>query len=127
MTRTSYVPIAVASVALAAALAAWGTFGEAEDRWGSYLAVLAIIAIGALVVFAGIVPRVEHAGPVGVVFSAAAVLSIAVFWSGLPIVLAAGGAVLGWVARVSVLGRIAIALSALAVVADVVVYVMDMA
>ena len=126
MTRTAIAPVATAAAAGAAALAAWGTFGEAEDHWGSYLAVLAIIAVGALAVFAGVVPRVERAGVVGVVLSAAALLTIAVFWSGLPIVLAAGGALLGWTARDRPAGRAAIALAALAIVADVVVYVTDM-
>jgi hypothetical protein len=126
VTRTSNAPIALGSVAFAAALAAWGTFGEAEDHWGSYFAVLAIIAAGALVVFAGVVPRVEQTGAVGVALSTAALLAIAVFWSGLPIVLAAGGAALGWTARDRFVGRAAIALAALAVLADLVVYVADM-
>jgi hypothetical protein len=61
-----------------------------------------------------------------VALSAAALLTVAVFWSGLPIVLAAGGALLGWTARDRLLGRAAIALAALAIVADLVVYVADM-
>jgi hypothetical protein len=126
MTRTSIAPVAAGSVAGAAALAAWGTFGETEDHWWSYLAVLAIIAVGALVVFAGVVPRVERAGAVGVGLSAAALLAVAVFWSGLPVVLAAGGALLGWTARDRPLGRAAIALAVLAIVADLAVYVADM-
>ena len=126
MTRTATAQVATFAVAGAAALAAWGTFGEAEDHWGSYFAVLGVIAVGALVVFAGIVPRAERAGAVGVALSAAALLTIAVFWSGLPVVLAAGGALLGWTARDRLLGRAAIALATLAVVADVAVYVTDM-
>src|SRR5262245_47867592 len=118
--RTAIAPIAAVSVFLAAALAAWGTFGEAGDQpWGDYLPVLAIIGVAALAVFAVVFPRAERAGAVGLVLSALAVLTIAVFWSGLPVVLAAGGILLGWKARSQPLGRAAIALGALAVLADV--------
>jgi hypothetical protein len=128
MQRTAIAPVASASVAVAAALAAWGTFGEHGDQpWGEYLVVLGIIAVGALAVFAGVVPRTERAGAAGLVLSALGLLAIAVFWSGLPVVFGAGGLLLGWTARDRVLGRAAIALGALAIVADVVVYVMDMA
>jgi hypothetical protein len=126
MTRTGTAPVAAVSTAFAALLAAWGTFGETEDHWGAYLAVLAIIAVGSLVVFAVVVPRVERAGAVGVVLSALAILTIAVFWSGLPVVLAAGGMLLGWTARDRLLGRAAIALGVLAIAADLLVYVADM-
>jgi hypothetical protein len=56
-------------------------------------------------------------------------VSVAVFWSGLPPVLAAGGALLGWAGRNAVSGarvsRIAVVLGALALAADVLVYVGD--
>lgn len=126
--RTAIAPIAAASIFLAAALAAWGTFGETGDQpWGDYLVVLAVIGVAALAVFAVVVPRAERAGAVGLVLSALGVLTIAVFWSGLPVVLAAGGILLGWKARSQAFGRAAIALGALAILADVVVYVLDMA
>ena len=127
MQRTAIAPVASASVFVAAALAAWGTFGEDEDHWANYLIVLAIIAVGALAVFAVVVPRAERAGAVGLVLSALGVLTVAVFWSGLPVVLGAGGVLLGWRARDQMPGRAAIALGALAIVADIVVYVLDMA
>ena len=41
--------------------------------------------------------------------------------------LAAGGVLLGWTARDRMTGRAAIALGVLAIVADVVVYILDMA
>ena len=63
----------------------------------------------------------------GLVLSALGVLTVAVFWSGLPVVLGAGGVLLGWKARDQMPGRAALALGALAIVADVVVYVLDMA
>jgi hypothetical protein len=128
MTRTAITPVAAASTATAAALAAWGTFGEHGDQpWGEYLAVLGIIAVGALAVFAWVVPRMEHTAGTGLVLSSLGVLAIAVFWSGLPVVLGAGGALLGWASRERVLGKAAVALGVLAIVADVVVYVLDMA
>ena len=127
MQRTAIAPIATLSVLVAAALAAWGTFGETGDQpWGDYLVVLAVIAVGALVVFAVVVPRAERAGAIGLVLSAFAVLTVAVFWSGLPVVLGAGGLLLGWSSRDSFPGRAAVALGALAIAADVIVYVADM-
>ena len=123
MQRTAIAPVASASVFVAAALAAWGTFGEDEDHWASYLIVLAIIAVGALAVFAVVVPRAERAGAVGLVLSALGVLSVAVFWSGLPVVFGAAACCSAGAARDQMPGRAAIALGALAIVADLVVYV----
>jgi hypothetical protein len=130
MARTASVPIALAAAALAAALAAWGTFGDEDHGWGEYVVVLAIIAVAALAVFGWAVPRwagSPAAGRTALVLSVLGVLSIAAFWSGLPPVLAAGGAVLGWAARDRTAGRVAIALGALVLLADLVVYVADMA
>lgn len=139
MTRTSIAPVAIGCTLLAAALAAWGTFGhesgaaqaveESGHGLGEYLIVLAIIAVGALVVFGWVVPRwasSPDAGRTALALSVLGVLSIAAFWSGLPPVLAAGGAALGWAARERLAGRLAIALAAFALVADLVVYVTDM-
>jgi hypothetical protein len=139
MNRTSIVPVAVVSTLVAAALAAWGTFGhengaahavdEGGQSVGEYLVVLGIIGVGALAVFGWAVPRwggSPTAGRTALVLSVLGLLSVAIFWSGLPPVLAAGGAVLGWAARERASGRGAIALGALAIVADLVVYVTDM-
>ena len=129
MTRTATLPVAAAAIALAAALAAWGTFGEDHAEPGEYLIVLAIIVVGAVVVFGWAVPRWASsptAARTALVLSVLGVLSIAVFWSGLPPVLAAGGALLGWGARERTAGKAAIAIATLALVADLVVYVQDM-
>jgi hypothetical protein len=139
MNRTSIVPVAVVSTLVAAALAAWGTFGhesgaahaveEGGHSVGEYVIVLAIIAVGALAVFGWAVPRwggSPAAGRTALVLSVLGLLSIAAFWSGLPPVLAAGGTVLGWAARDRAAGRAAIVLGVLVLVADVVVYVTDM-
>jgi hypothetical protein len=139
MNRTSIAPAAAVSAVIAAALAAWGTFGhesgavhaveEGGDGVGEYLVVLAIIAVGALAVFGWAVPRSAGspaAGRTALVLGVLGVLSIAAFWSGLPPVLATGAAVLGWTARDRLAGRAAIALGVLAIAADVIVYITDM-
>lgn len=120
-------------IALAAGLAAWGVFGDdPHDAW-EYLAVLGMIAAGALIVFGWIVPRglrKESAGATAIALSALGVLTIAVFWSGLPPVLAAGGLVLGvagWSARTGAwLCRAATVVGAFAIVGDIVIYIGDM-
>jgi hypothetical protein len=129
MARTAMAPFALAAGGIAAALAAWGTFGDEGYGWGEYLVVLAIIAVSALAVFGWAVPRwatSPAAGRSALVLSVLGVLSIAAYWSGLPPVLAAGGAVLGWAARDRPAGKAAIVLGALVLVADLVVYVLDM-
>lgn len=137
MNRT-ITPFALGCTLLAAALAAWGTFGHesgaAEVEGGAhgvgeYLIVLAIIAVAALVVFGWAVPRWASspaAGRTALVLSVLGVVSVAAFWSGLPPVLAGGGALLGWAARGRATGKLGMALGAFALVADLVVYVADM-
>ncbi len=133
--RARLVPAAASlSIALAAGLAAWGTFGEeSADAW-EYVAVLGFIAVAAALVFGWIVPRglrKESAGGTALALAVLGVLSIAVFWSGLPPVLAGGGIALGiagWQAgRGSVLCRAAAVVAAFAIVGDVAVYIQDMA
>jgi hypothetical protein len=125
---------AAAAAALAAGLAAWGTFGDDGHGVGEYLIVLGIIAVATAVVFGWIVPRAlrrEEAGTTALVLSILGVATIAVFWTGLPPVLAMGGLVLGWAGRAAhrrrVLSYAAAALGAFALVANVVGYVQDMA
>jgi len=52
-------------------------------------------------------------------------VSVVAFWSGLPPVLASGAGVLGWAQRDTRRGKIAIVLSALAIAADIGVYIGD--
>jgi hypothetical protein len=128
MTRLATTPVALAAFAAAAALAAWGTFGDHGAQVSDYLIVLAIIGAGTLCVFAFIVPRSvgsNAAEAIGVGLSVLAVLTTAVFWSGLPLLLAAGGAVVGWSVRDRVAGKAALALAGLAVILDLIVYVID--
>lgn len=132
--RGNVATAAALAVALAAVLAAWGTFGDGGNGVGDYLPVLVIIAGATAVVFGWIVPRAlrkESAGGAALVLSALAIVSVAAFWSGLPPVLAAGGIVIGfagWHApRGAGLCRAAVLLGALAIAADIAVYIQDMA
>jgi hypothetical protein len=132
--RSRIAAAATLAVAMAAGLAAWGTFGGSDHEAGEYLVVLAIIAVAAAVVFGWIVPRAlrrESAGTTALVLSVLGLATIAIFWSGLPPVLAAGGIVLGWAGRGARTGpglsTAAIVLGVLALAADVAVYVQDMA
>lgn len=126
--------VALLGVALAAGLAAWGTFGESDAKTSDYLIVLAIIGVAALVVFGWVVPRAlrkESAGVTALVLAVLSVLTIGVFWAGLPPVLAAGAVVLGlagWDApRRPWLCRAAVVIALFAVVGDIAIYIGDMA
>src|SRR5262245_52736898 len=128
MTRSSILPAALGGVAAAALLSALGTFAANTDTHATreYLVVLAIIVVAGLAVFGWAVPRALSGPAVGwtaIVLSALGLLSVAVFWSGLPPVLAAGGLILGWAQRSTVRGRVALALGVLALAADAVVYI----
>jgi hypothetical protein len=127
-------PVAVAAVAVATAFAALGTFGSPGGNDGAteFLVVLAIVAIGAVAVFGFVVPRGlghEAAGASALVLSILGVLTVAVFWTGLPPILAAGGILLGWAGRNAGRGRTmcraAIAIGTFALAADVAVVLGD--
>jgi hypothetical protein len=128
MTRVSTLPVALVAMAVAALLAAWGTFGEETHAAREYLVVLAIIGVAALVVFGWAVPRALHSPAVGwtaIVLGVLGLATVVTFWTGLPPVLAGGAALLGWTERTTGRGKVAIALGALALVADIVVYMGD--
>ncbi|MDQ1604821.1 MAG: hypothetical protein QOE01_2666 [Actinomycetota bacterium] len=101
--RSRLVPVAVASTVLAAVLTLIGTFEPFHSTSTStthdardWLVLLAFIVVGAVVVF-GISARVlSRPGPhdtAAIVFGAMGVLSVAVFWTGLPSLLAGGAVV----------------------------------
>ena len=124
-TRTNV--LAALGVVIAAALAGWGTFsGDDDHQLRQYLVVVAIILVAAVIVFGIVIPRWPGA-TTALVLGGLSILSIAVFWTGLPPVLAAGAIALGLGLRERGDGKgtIAIALGALAVVLDLVVYVLD--
>jgi len=136
---------ATAFVAFSAALAAWEAFGphthpaeettpgDHEDSLLEYLVVMGIVGVAALVVFGIVVRRGlrEKSAPwTALVLSTLGVLTIAVFWSGLPPVLAGGGIVLGWSSRRSERRRwvawTAIGMGGFALAADLVAYLPDL-
>ncbi len=126
-------PVAIGSIALATVLAAVGTYASSNDQnTREFLIVCAIIAVAAAVVFGLVVPRGlerEAAGATALTLSILGLLSIVAFWSGLPPILAAGGALLGWAGRNAERGRglcrAALVIGALALAADLAVYVSD--
>jgi ATP/ADP translocase len=119
--------LAALGVVVAAVLAAWGTFGEDDYDAGEYFFVLGIILVAAAIVF-GLAVRRWAGATTALVLGVLAILTIAVFWTGLPPVLAAGAIALGLGLhqRGDQKGTIAVGLGVLAVVADLVVYVLDM-
>lgn len=136
-------PVALIATGAAAALAAWGTFGNSSPAGGQdpggesslwdYLIVLVIIGVAALAVFGWVAPRAlrkESAARTALILSVLGLLTVAVFWSGLPPVLAAAGILLGWASREAAGVRwaawAAVGVGTFALVADVVVYVTDM-
>ena len=124
---------AAVAIAIAAALAAWGSFSGDGD-FGDYWPVLLIIAVVTAIVFGFVVPRaVQGAWPAartGLILSVLGLLTVAVFWSGAPPIFASAGILLGYLARQR--GEMGVATAAfavgvLALVADVVIYILDQA
>ena len=91
--------LAVLGFAVSAVLTALGTFWDFNDNdksedhsFGDYAIVLGIAAVAAVIVF-GLVVRTAADGVPGrrsAILGVVAVVSIVVFWAGLPAVLAAG-------------------------------------
>jgi hypothetical protein len=98
---------AVIGTSAAAVLTAVGTFTDLTDNEtggndiSEYLPVLGIIAVGVVLVF-GLIVRTAHgagAGTRSLALGIVGLLSSAVFWSGLPAVLAAGSVACALTAR----------------------------
>jgi hypothetical protein len=105
-------------------LLAIGAYSGDDDDTGYFLIASAIAIVAALILFWGIVPRVTRPGLGGLIIGIVAVVSLVVFWLGLPSPLAGAAAVLGLTARESGSeagkGNAALALAAIAVIAAVV-------
>jgi hypothetical protein len=129
--RSGIVLPAALAACLGAGLAAWGTFGDVDPDTGEYLAILGLIAVATAAVFGWVVPRGlrrKETGVTALVLSLLGLVTVAVFWSGVPPVLAMGGIVLGWAgrdARRGGMSRAAVAVGLLALAADVAIYVQD--
>jgi len=97
---TSRTPVlAVLSLALSAVLTAIGTFWDltgndhgSGSQVGPYLVAVGIAAVACLIVFGLVVRRAErgHPGRRSAVLGVLSVVTIPVFWTGLPPVLAVG-------------------------------------
>jgi hypothetical protein len=116
--------IAAASVALAIVLLAIGAYSGSDDDTGYFLIASAIAIAVAIVLFWVIVPRIRRPGLGGLIIGILAVVSLVVFWLGLPPPLAGAATVLGLDARDSGSepgkGTAALVLAAIAVAAAVV-------
>lgn len=108
MTRERTIGL-VAAIA-AAALAVYAVYGDSaapQDQKDSLKFVIPFILVVAALVYGLLVPwaRGRSSGTAGLVVSIVSFLSIAAFWSGLPIVLGSAGAVLGMDAQEQVGGQ----------------------
>jgi hypothetical protein len=124
-------PIAAIAVAVASALAAWGTFSGDEHDAGEYLVVLAIIAVATVIAFGWLVRRAFRSGAfggTGLILAVLGLVSLTIFWSGLPPILGLAGAFLGWVGRErrpDNLATAALVIGVLVLVADLLIYIQD--
>lgn len=125
--RTSAL-VGVGTAAVASAFTAWG----AHDLRETAMVVPVILAVAALV-YGVVVPRAlgsERAGGTALALSVpAALLTVPVFWSGLPLVLGAAGVLLGYAARGGARGGgkaiAGVVLGVLAVVGYLTIYIVD--
>jgi hypothetical protein len=133
--------VACLGVLLAVGLATWeelghshGTDESAENpEYWELILVFGLVAAATAIVFGVLVPRAlreADSGMTAIVLSTLGLLAVAVFWSGLPPVLAAGGIVLGsagWNAPSgAALSRAAVLVGVLAIIADLVIYIAGM-
>lgn len=125
-TANPWPAMAAAGAGLSAILTAMGTFWDLTDNesgepggFSEYLIVIGIIAVATVVVF-GLVARgatPANAGRRSLALAVVGLLSIAVFWAGLPAVLAAGATACALVDRTSGrLGRMSQAAVAISVI-----------
>jgi hypothetical protein len=118
--------IATVSIAVAVALAAIGSYrGDDEHATRQFLIVCVIILVAAGIVFWIVVPRIDRLGRGALILAIIGAVSIVLFWTGVPPVLAGGATVLALGARELGTDRgmatAALALAALTVVAAVVI------
>lgn len=128
ITLTGFAAAALAALALAAA-----NFTGSGDNGGGleYAVTLGGSLVVALALFAWGIPRTDRPARVGLIIGLIAVLSLAVFWSGLPYVLGPAAVVLGVLGRSRTEGRTqattAIVLGALATIGGIAGVVIDQA
>jgi hypothetical protein len=130
LTRSTVQMIGIAAAALTAAALAVANFGGGGDGGtGPYVVTLAVCIGIAVVLFGWAIPRTTHPARAGLIAGALGLLSLPVFWSGLPYVLGPAAIVFGLLGRTRegsggaataaiVLGALATTAGVLALVAD---------
>lgn len=126
--RRSTLPLGVASLAVATVWTVLGAHDMSETA-----TVVPVLVVVAAAVFGFLVPRAlsrPSAGGTALALSlVAAALTLPAYWSGLPLVLGAAGALLGYVGRNAATGSgksiAAIVLGALAVIGYLTIYIVD--
>lgn len=129
LSRQAVLAAGAAAAALAGvALAAANFVSEGENGGvGPYLATLAVSVVIAGVLFGWAIPRADRPGRSGLIAAVVALLSVPVFWTGLPYVLGPAAIVFGLSgrARSDGAGTAAVVLGALATAAGVAAVVVD--
>ncbi|HET9675612.1 MAG TPA: hypothetical protein VFP31_12545 [Gaiellaceae bacterium] len=131
LTRSTVQMIGIAAAALTAAALAVANFGGGGDDGGTgpYIVTLAVCIGIAVVLFGWAIPRTTHPARAGLIVGALGLLSLPVFWSGLPYVLGPAAIVFGLLGRTRegsggaataaiVVGALATTAGVLALVAD---------
>ena len=134
LTRQTVLGIGVAAAILAAiGLAAANFLGEDGENGGlgPYVGTLAVSVAIAVVVFGWAIPRSERPARAGIIAGALALLSVAVYWTGVPYVLGPAAIAYGLLGRARTdsrgAGTVAVVLGALATVAAVAAVLLDQA
>ena len=126
--RRACLPVGIATTAVAISLSMIGAHDNRER-----LVELAVIAVGAVVLFGVVVPRRlerESAGGLAIVLGVLGVLLVVpAFWSGLPAQLGVAAALLGYAGKRAAKGSgksiVGLVIGLLAVMAYVAIYVAD--
>lgn len=132
-------PLAAMTTIAVVALSAFGIWadgtpgGHDESNTTEFLVTCALGVLTAGLVFGWLVPRGlrrPNSAATALTMSAiGALLVVPVFWSGVPLVLGVGGALLGWAGRDAARGtgksQAAVILGVLTVVAVLAIYVLD--
>jgi hypothetical protein len=118
--------VAALSVVIAFVLTAIGTFrGDDDHATRQYLIVGLVILVAAALIFGVVVPRIDSLGRGALIMGIIAVLSIVVFWLGLPPIFAGAAAILGLDAlaeeKEPQLAKVGLALAGLTVVAATII------
>jgi hypothetical protein len=102
LSRQSIVGIGIGAVVLTALVLAANFLGTEPGENGGgaeYAVTLGASLLVAVALFGWVIPRAERPGRDGVVVGLIALLSLAAFWSGLPMVLGPAAGVLGLLGR----------------------------